>query len=85
MFQICPKNFLLIKRYKTTVPWTYLIDLNGEKIIGTFYGIKLKKKKIINELGSKKYLKEKVINYMSNGKVTIDFFNSWIVKEDIVI
>ena len=40
----CPKNFLLIKRYKTTVPWTYLIeDLNGEKNIVTFYGKELQK------------------------------------------
>ena len=36
------KNLLLIKRYKTTVPWTYLLeDLNGEKNIGTFYGKEL--------------------------------------------
>ena len=28
----------MIKEVKNTVPWTYVInDLNGEKIIGTFY------------------------------------------------
>ena len=28
----------VIKKVKNTVPWTYAInDLNGEKIIGTFY------------------------------------------------
>ena len=28
----------VIKKIKNTVPWTYVIsDLNGEKIIGTFY------------------------------------------------
>ena len=28
----------MIKEIKNTVPWTYVIsDLNGEKIIGTFY------------------------------------------------
>ena len=36
------KELLLIKRYKTAVPWTYLVeDLNGEKNIGTFYGKEL--------------------------------------------
>ena len=33
-----------IKKIKNTVPWTYVInDLNGEKIIGTFYGKELQK------------------------------------------
>ena len=28
----------MIKKVKNTVPWTYVTsDLNGEKIIGTFY------------------------------------------------
>ena len=28
----------MIKKVKNTVPWTYVInDLNGKKIIGTFY------------------------------------------------
>ena len=38
MFQIGSKKFLLLKKVKNTVPWTYLIDdLNGDEIIGTFY------------------------------------------------
>ena len=29
----------MIKKVKDTVPWTYVVsDLNGEEIIGTFYG-----------------------------------------------
>ena len=37
-FQISLKKFFVIKKVKNTVPWTYVIsDLNGEKIVGTFY------------------------------------------------
>ena len=36
------EEIFAIKKYKNTVPWTYVInDLNGEKIIGTFYGKEL--------------------------------------------
>ena len=32
------EEVLLIKKFKNTVPWAYLIsNLNGDKIIGTFY------------------------------------------------
>ena len=32
------EEVFVIKEVKNTVPWTYVInDLNGEKIIGTFY------------------------------------------------
>ena len=35
----------MIKKLKSTVPWTYLIeDLNGEEIAGTFYKKELEKK-----------------------------------------
>ena len=34
----------MIKTVKNTVPWIYVInDLNGEEIVGTFYGKKKKK------------------------------------------
>ena len=34
----------MIKKVKNTVPWTYIIsDLNGEKIVGTFYEKELQK------------------------------------------
>ena len=34
----------MIKKVKNTVPWTYVInDLNGEKIIETFYEKELQK------------------------------------------
>ena len=36
----------VIKEVKNTVPWTYVItDLNGKKIIGTFYEKKIEKNK----------------------------------------
>ena len=45
-----------INKIKNTVPWTYVInDLNGEKIIGTFY------KKELEETNQKEFRIEKVI------------------------
>ena len=39
----CEEVFV-IKKVKKTVPWAYVInDLNGEKIIGTFYEKELQK------------------------------------------
>ena len=38
------KKYLLLKKVKNTVPWTYVInDLNGEEITGTFYEKELQK------------------------------------------
>ena len=38
------EEVFIIKKVKNTVPWTYVInDLNGEKIIGTFYEKQLQK------------------------------------------
>ena len=45
-----PEEVFIVNEIKNTVPWTYTItDLNGEKVIRTFYEKELKK-----------YLKEKV-------------------------
>ena len=39
------QDFFVTKEIKITVPWTYLvIDLNSEKIIGTFYEKKIQKR-----------------------------------------
>ena len=44
ILQIGLKKFFLIKEVNYTVPWIYVInDLNGEKIIGTFYEKELQK------------------------------------------
>ena len=60
--------FLLLKKIKKIVSWTYIInDLDGEEIIGTFYENEMQK---INqqEFKIEKVSGKKVINYMSNGK-----------------
>ena len=67
-----------------TVPWTYTIsDLNGEKVIGTFYEKELQKtnqkvsriEKVLKRKGDKLYVKWK--GYGNS-------FNSWIYKKDII-
>ena len=45
-----------MSRIKNTVPWTYVInDLNGEKILGTFY------EKELQKTNQKEFRMEKVI------------------------
>ena len=60
------EEVFVIKKVKNTVPWTYVInDLNGEKIIGTFYEKELQKtvqadfriEKVIKKEGNKLYVK----------------------------
>ena len=74
----------VIKKVKTTVPWTYVIDdLNGEEIIGTFYEKELQKtnqeefriEKVVKRKGDKMYVKWKGYN---------NSFNSWIDKASLV-
>ena len=49
------EEVLVIKKVKNTVPWIYVInDLNGDKIIGTFYEKELQKNLIKKNLGYKK-------------------------------
>ena len=68
ILQIGLKKFLLLKKIKNTVPWTYVIDdLNGEEITGTFYEKELQKidrqefriEKVIKKKGDKLYVKWK--------------------------
>ena len=50
-----------MSRIKNTVPWTYVInDLNGEKILGTFY------KKELQKTNQKEFRMEKVIKRRGN-------------------
>ena len=74
----------MIKKIKSTVPWTYVInDLNGEEIIGTFYEKELQKidqrefriEKVIKKKGDKLYVKWKGYD---------NSFNSWIDKKHLV-
>ena len=78
------EEIFVIKKTKNTLPWTYVInDLNGEEIIGTFYGKELQGtnqqeyriEKIIKKKGDKLYVKWKDYD---------NLFNSWINKKDIV-
>ena len=73
----------VIKEVKNTVPWAYAIsDLNGEKIIGTFYEKELRKtnqenvriEKVIRIKGNKLYVKWKGYD---------NSFNSCINKNDV--
>ena len=73
-----------VSKIKNTVPWTYIInDLNGEKIIGTFYEKELKGTyqqkcrivKVIKKKGDKLYVKWKGYD---------NSFNSWINNKNIV-
>ena len=73
----------VIKKVKNKVPWTYLInDLNGEKIIGTFYEKELQKtnqeefriEKVIKRKGDELYVKWKGYD---------NSFNSLIDKKDL--
>ena len=82
--QIGQKKYFFIKKIKNTVPWTYVInDLNGEKIIGTFYENELPRtdqkefriEKVLKKKGDKLYVKWKGYD---------NSFNSWINKKDIV-
>ena len=78
------KEIFVIKKFKNTVLWTYVInDLNDEKIIGTFYEKELQKidqeefriEKVIRKKADKLYVKWK--RYDSS-------FNSGIDKKYLV-
>ena len=75
------EEVFVIKKVKSTVPWTYVInDRNCEEIIGTFYEKELQKtnqqefriEKVIKRKGDKLYVKWKGYN---------NSFNSWIEKK----
>ena len=79
------EEIFVIKKFKNTVPWTYVIDhLNGGETIGTVYEKELQKidqqefrrKKVINKKGDKLYVKWKGYD---------NSFNSWIDKKRLSI
>ena len=80
----CSEEVFVIKKVKNIVLWTYVIsELNGEKIVGTFYKKELQKtnqkkfrvEKVIKRRGDKLYAKWK--GYESS-------FISWIDEKDII-
>ena len=82
MFQIGLN--IAIEKVKNIVPWTYVIsNINGEKIVETFY------EKQLQKTNQKDFRVEKVIKRKYN-KLYVKWkgydnsFNSWIDKKDIV-
>ena len=78
------EEVFVVSREKNTLPWTYEInDLNGEKIMGSFYEKELRKtgqkefriEKVIKRKGDKLYVKWKGYD---------NSFNSWISKNDLI-
>ena len=78
------EEVFVVNKIKNTVPWTYEInDLNGEKIIGSFYEKELQKtdqeesriEKVIKRKGDKIYVKWKGYD---------NSFNSWVDKKDLI-
>ena len=77
------EEVFIVSKIKNTVSWTYvIIDLNGEKLIGTFYEKELQKtdqkefriEKVLMKKGDKLYVKWKGYD---------NSFNSWIDKKDL--
>ena len=61
----------VIKRVKTTVPWTYVTEgLNSEEIVGMFYEKELQKTNQ-TEFTIEEVINKKVITYILSGKVMI--------------
>ena len=78
------EGVFIIKKVKNTVPWTYVInDLNGEKIIGTFYEKELQKTNL-KEFRIGKVIKGKGDKLNVKWKSYDDSFNSWIDKKGLV-
>ena len=83
-FEFDLPNWSVIKKVKSTVPWTCVInDLEGQEIIETLYEKELQKTnkkefriaKVIKRKGDKLYVKCKGFN---------NSVNSWIDKKDLV-
>ena len=78
------EEIFVIKKFKNTVPWTYVhSDLKGEENVRTFY------KKELQKTNQKEFRVEKVIK-RKDDKLYVKWkgydssFNSWIDKKDII-
>ena len=71
----------MIKKVKSTVPWTYVISgLDGEKLVWTFYEKELQKTNQI-EFRVEKVTKRKDDKLYVKWKGYDNSFNSWIDKK----
>ena len=78
------EEIFVVKNIKNTVPWTYLInDLNGEKIVGSFYEKELQKTDE-KEFRIEKVIKKKGNRLLVKWKNYNNYFNGWIDKKDLV-
>ena len=78
------EEIFIVNEIKNTVPSTYAIsDLNGEKVIGTFYKKELQKTNQ-KEFRIEKVLKRKGDPLYVKWKGYDNSFNSWINKKDII-
>ena len=81
ILEIGQKKFL-IKKFKDTVQWTYIIN-DLKKIYGIFY------EKELQKINQKEFIIEKVIKKKGN-KLYVKWkgydnsFNSWIDKKDVI-
>ena len=75
------EEVFVVSKIKNTAPWTYVIvELNGEKLVGSFYEKELQKSSQ-EKFRIEKYLKEKLINCTSNGKGMIIILIVGLIKK----
>ena len=78
------EEVFVIKKIKSTVPWTCVIsELNGEEIAGSFYEKELQRTDQ-KEFRIEKEIKRKDDKLYVKLKVYDDSFNSWIDKKDLI-
>ena len=78
-----PEEVFMIKKFKKTVPWTYVIsDLKGKEIVGTFYKKELHKTNQ-KEFRIEKVIKGKVDKLYVKRKGYNSFLNSWNDAKEI--
>ena len=72
------EEVFIVNEIKNTVPWTYTInDLNGEKVIGTFY------EKELQKTNQKEFRIEKVISCMLNRRCMIILLIVGLIKKTL--
>ena len=83
-FPNCSEEDFVIKKVKSTVPWTYvIIDLKSKEILGTFY-VKQLLKTNQKEFRVEKVIKRKSDKLHDKWKGYDISFDSFIDKDDIV-
>ena len=91
----CSEEVFVISKIKNIVPWTYVIsDLNGEKIVGTFYEKELQKanqdefqiEKVTKRKGDKLFVKWKdMIIHLIAGLIKKTFKEISLYKNESVL